>query len=76
PGVQAYALKMKEAQIRAHDAMLEACVKQTRNANNKRQPCPFREGDLAYVSTKNMSFPKGLARKLLPKYVGPYKLIK
>ena len=25
-----------------------------------------------YVSTKNFTFPKGLAQKLIPKYEGPY----
>jgi hypothetical protein len=75
PGVRTYLQRMKEAQIRAHDSMLEARIKQTHNANSKHQPCPFKEGNLIYVSTKNISFPKGLARKLLPKYVGPYKII-
>jgi len=28
------------------------------------------------VSTKNMALPKGLAQKLTPKYVGPYKLLR
>ncbi|KIM49070.1 hypothetical protein M413DRAFT_59436, partial [Hebeloma cylindrosporum] len=37
---------------------------------------PFAEGDLVYLSTKNINFPKGLARKLIPKYIGPYKIIK
>jgi hypothetical protein len=75
PGVRTYLQRMKEAQIWAHNLMLEARVKQTHNANSKCQPCPFKEGDLTYVSTKNILFPKGLARKLLPKYVGPYKII-
>ena len=29
-----------------------------------------------YISTKNISFPKGLARKLIPKFIGPYKIIR
>ena len=33
-------------------------------------------GDLVYLSTKNISFPKGLARKLIPKFIGLYKLLK
>ena len=55
-----------------HDAILGTRVKQTRNANWKRQLSPFVEGDLIYVSTENMSLLKGLARKLAPKYIGPY----
>jgi hypothetical protein len=29
-----------------------------------------------YISTKNLSLKKGLARKLSPKFIGPYKIIK
>jgi hypothetical protein len=36
---------------------------------------PTAEGDLVYLSTKNISFPKGLARKFLPKFVGPYRIL-
>jgi len=36
---------------------------------------PFIKGDLVYLSTKNISFPKGLAKKLIPKFMGPYKII-
>ncbi len=32
-------------------------------------------GKLAYISTKNLSLPKGQASKLLPKYIGPYKIL-
>lgn len=56
----------------AHDSILAARVKQTRDANRHRRASPFVEHDLVYVSTKNISFPKGFARKFVPKYIGPY----
>ncbi|KAF7372414.1 Gag-pol polyprotein [Mycena venus] len=59
----------------AHDAILAARAKQTRNANRKRQPAPFEKGDLVYLSTKNIKFEKGLARKLIPKFIGPYLIL-
>ena len=65
---------MKQAVMEAHDAILETRVKQTRSANRKRQTSPFKNGDLAYISTKNISLPKGQARKLAPQYIGPYKI--
>ncbi|KAG5349485.1 hypothetical protein C0989_003508 [Termitomyces sp. Mn162] len=34
------------------------------------------EGDLVYMSTKNLTYPKGLARKLIPKFVGPYLILR
>jgi hypothetical protein len=33
-------------------------------------------GDLVFLSTENLSLPKGRARKLTPKYLGPYKVLK
>ncbi|KNZ81969.1 hypothetical protein J132_09290 [Termitomyces sp. J132] len=60
----------------AHDCILATCVKQTCNANCKRALVPFKAGEFAYMSTENMTFPKGLAHKLIPKYVGPYLLLK
>jgi len=32
--------------------------------------------DFVYLSTKNLAMPKGRANKLVPKYVGPYKVMK
>ena len=29
-----------------------------------------------YLSTQNLTLPKGRARKLVPKYIGPYKVVK
>ncbi len=36
----------------------------------------IQEGDMVYLSMKNLNLPKGQARKLCPKYVGPYKVLK
>ncbi|KAJ3514734.1 hypothetical protein NLJ89_g2201 [Agrocybe chaxingu] len=76
PAVRTFAQQKKLALLAAQDSILAARVKQTRDANRKRQTAPFKEGDLVYVSTKNISFAKGLARKLIPKYIGPYKVLK
>ncbi len=70
PSARTYANNMKNAVISAHDSILEHRVKESRTADRKRTPSPFKTGDLAYVSTKNTSIPKGLARKLAPKYAG------
>ena len=76
PGVSVFAWKMKNAMISAHDSLLDARAKQTRLANRYWRPAPFKENDLVYISTKNISFLKGRARKLLPKYIGPYRIVK
>ena len=74
--VRVFAQKRKLAIMSAHDSIIAARVNQTRNANRLRQIVPFKEGDFIYLSTKNISFAKGLARKLIPKYIGPYKILK
>jgi hypothetical protein len=76
PGVHAFAQRIKDAIMKAHDAILERRVKQTRLANKSRRPSPIVEGDNVYLSTKNIKLPKGKTRKLVPKYIGPYKVLK
>ncbi|PIL26323.1 hypothetical protein GSI_12079 [Ganoderma sinense ZZ0214-1] len=76
PGVRVFAQRVKNAVMAAHDSILAARVKQTRNANRHRRPAPFAAGDLVYISTLNISLPKGYARKLAPKYIGPYRIVR
>jgi hypothetical protein len=61
PGVRAFAQRVKDALVAAHDSILAARVKQTRLANRKRQPAPFAVNDLVYISTQNLSLPRGRA---------------
>jgi hypothetical protein len=75
-GVRNFLLQKKLALMSAHDSIIAARIKQTRDANRKRQTTPFKQGDLVYLSTQNISFQKGLARKLIPKYIGPYKILR
>ena len=75
PSVRNFAIQKKIALMSAHDSIIAAQVKQTRNANRKHRVEPFTKGDLVYLSTKNLTFPKGLARKLIPKFIGPYKIL-
>jgi hypothetical protein len=51
-GVSAYAQKMKEAIMSAHDSLIAARTKQVRLANRQRKPAPFEKEDLVYISTK------------------------
>ncbi len=74
PRVKNFALRVKTAIMSAHDSILASHVKQTRDANKHRREAPFAQDDLVYVSTQNITLLKGLARKLAPKVVGPYKI--
>lgn len=37
---------------------------------------PIKVGDKVYLSTANLRLPKGRAKKLLPRYIGPYTVLK
>ena len=76
PAVRTFAKRMKDVVMDAHDAILTARVKQAQTANNRRKPAPFAENDLVYLSTKNLRLPKGKARKLAPKFIGPFMILK
>ena len=76
PGVQRFAEKMKLAIMSAHDSIIAAQIVHTVQANRKRSPTDYKVGDLVYLSTKNISLPKGRARKLAPKFLGPFEITK
>ena len=75
PGVCVFAQRMKDAIMAAHDAIIAAQVKSTTLSNCKRKEAPFIKGDLVYLSTENLSLPKGRAHKLAPKFIGPFKIL-
>ncbi|GAA5986355.1 hypothetical protein JCM11641_005352 [Rhodosporidiobolus odoratus] len=81
---------ISEAQLRisrARDAIEKARVLQTSAANRKRKDDPIREDELnglndkglppplLYVSSKNLHAVPSRARKLLPLFVGPFKVL-
>ncbi|KZT63165.1 hypothetical protein DAEQUDRAFT_644407, partial [Daedalea quercina L-15889] len=84
PGVRAFADRAFENLLVAHDAIIESRIVQTTQANRRRRaeaptdgsPTPFEVGNLVYLSTQNLSLPKGRANKLTPRYVGPYRVLK
>ena len=61
----------------AHDAILEHRIGQTHYSNKRHQPgVKYQINDLVYLSTKNLTLPKHRAQKLMPKFIGPYKILK
>ncbi|OJA11280.1 hypothetical protein AZE42_13313 [Rhizopogon vesiculosus] len=76
PGVVKFAQGMKEALMHAHNAIIEAYVGQAKQANKHRRPATFKVNDLVYLSTKNLRIPKGRACKLIPKFIGPFRIAK
>lgn len=76
PGIQGFAHHMKDTVMAAHDAIIVARTSQVIQANKHRRPVTFKEGDFVYLSTKNLMVPTGRARKLVPKYLGPFRVAK
>jgi hypothetical protein len=74
-GVQDFADNVQDMVICAHNAIIASCVNQTHQANQRWQgDDPLLEvGRKAYLSMENLNLPK--AQKLMPKYIGPYKII-
>ena len=61
----------------AHDALIETRVFQKTYANKKRREEPeIKEDKFVYLSTKNITMPKDRASKLVPKYIGLYRVVK
>ena len=76
-GIRSFAETALQNLADAHDAIIEARVFQTKRTNACRAEEPrIVEGSLVYLSTKNLNLPKGRARKLCPKFVGPWKVLK
>ncbi len=76
-GVQDFADKARDMVLNAHDALIRARIDQTYHANQKRRSDDKRliTGNKAYLSMENLNLPKARARKLMPKYIGPYKIL-
>ena len=62
----------------AHDGIIKHQVREAHYANRCCKLSEhFSQGGLilVYLSTKNLSLPKGQAKKLLPKFIGLYKIV-
>jgi hypothetical protein len=61
----------------AHDTLTEAWVFQKVHTNKRQcNKSEIKEDNLVYLSMKNISMPKGRASKLVPKYIGPYRVMR
>ena len=57
--------------------ILEHRVMQMHYSNKHWRPSViYHENDMVYLSTKNLALPRGWARKLMSRFLGPYKVLK
>jgi hypothetical protein len=76
PGVKHFITRALQNLADAHDAIIKSHMRQTHQVNCCRcKDDTFAVSDLIYVSSTDLSLPKGRAVKLLPKYIGPFKVI-
>ena len=76
-GVKQFTLQAKWDLMAAHDTIIANHVQQTFHTNKKHHTSYiYHVGDHMYLLTQNLTRPKGRARKLVPKYIGPYKVVK
>jgi hypothetical protein len=76
-GVSQFAQQARWSLMVAHDAILEHRVDQMFHANRKRRESEvYAVNDRVSLSTQNLTPPKGRARKLVPWYIGPYRVTK
>ena len=67
-GVKQFALQVKWDLMAAHDTIIANHIQQTFHANKKHHISDeYNVGDHMYLSTQNLTLPKGRARKLVPK---------
>ena len=76
PGVKHFVAHVLQNLADAHNAIIKSRVRQTHNANcHRHEDDAFAVGDPVFMSTSDLSLPKGRATKLLPKYVSPFKVL-
>ena len=76
-GVKQFTLQAKWDLMAAHDVIIVNRIQQKFHANKKRCASDqYHVGDYVYLSTQNLTLPKGRVRKLVPKYIGAYKVVK
>ena len=76
-GVKQFVLQVKWDLTVANDVIITNSVQQMFHANKKHCASDlYHVGDHVYLLTQNLTLPKGRVRKLVPKYIGPYKVVK
>ncbi|GAA5993574.1 hypothetical protein JCM11641_006642 [Rhodosporidiobolus odoratus] len=73
---EGFAERTRLYSLAATDAIIASRVAMTHQENRHRRDDTgvFQVGDKAYLSSAGLRFPKGLASKFIPRYIGPYTI--
>ena len=66
--------KIQEALATAKITLEKSRQRQKRYADEKRRELPFALHSKVLLSTKNLSLKSGYTKKLLPRFIGPFKV--
>ena len=76
-GIKQFTLQVKWDLMAAHDTIIANHIQQMLHTNKKYHASKeYNVGDHVYLSMGNLTLPTGRARKLVPKYIRPYKVVK
>lgn len=77
PTTTQFARHIQDVLAKAKEAMTKSQETQARYANERRRELKFEEGDQVMFSTADLSLKAlGQSKKLLPKFIGPFKVLK
>jgi hypothetical protein len=76
PAAQRFTAAMQQALQLARSNLQAAQQRQKAYADQRRGPVTVSEGDMILLSSKNINLKHPGTRKLLPKWLGPFKVIK
>jgi len=74
PGVKQFIQELQDAQNKAKQCLYAAQQRQKAYADNRRRPAHFAIGQQVLLSTKNILLRMVGSAKLLPKFIGPFKI--
>jgi len=75
PATQQFVDDMTDMLAHAKARLQEAQAVQTHYANARRRDLEFAVGDLVRLSTANLQLPSTMSKKLVHRYVGPFKVL-
>jgi hypothetical protein len=77
-GVRNFVEQARWNLLEAHDNIISQRVRSKHQANRRRREpsTPYEEGQLVFLSTENLSILPSKSRKLVPKFIGPFKILR
>ena len=75
PAADDFVGEMRRALESAKSHLLKSQQRQKSYADSRRRDCEFQVGDEVLLSTRNLRLKSPGARKLLPKFIGPFQIV-